>query len=53
MGGQRPVKGVFMAKTEKSEKTSHDQTFKTVIREFFKEFMELFLPAEAKRIDFK
>lgn len=42
-----------MARTEKSGKTSHDQVFKTVIREFFKEFMELFLPAEAKRIDFR
>ena len=42
-----------MAKTARSDKTSHDQVFKTVIQEFFKEFMEMFLPAEAKRIDFR
>ena len=42
-----------MTKTAKSGNTGHDQVFKTVIQEFFKEFMELFLPAEAKRIDFR
>jgi len=31
----------------------HDQLFKKVIRTFFKEFMQMFLPEEAERIDFK
>jgi predicted transposase/invertase (TIGR01784 family) len=30
----------------------HDQIFKTLLRSFFREFMELFLPQEAKAIDF-
>jgi hypothetical protein len=30
----------------------HDQNFKTLLKLFFREFMELFLPKEAARIDF-
>ncbi|MDI4643990.1 Rpn family recombination-promoting nuclease/putative transposase [Cohnella hashimotonis] len=33
-------------------KLDHDQLFKTLIRTFFKEFMELFFPDVAKEIDF-
>ena len=32
--------------------TDHDQIFKQLLTEFFKEFMELFLPDEAAEIDF-
>ncbi|OGV69121.1 MAG: hypothetical protein A3K19_24990 [Lentisphaerae bacterium RIFOXYB12_FULL_65_16] len=31
----------------------HDQVFKTLIREFFREFIELFLPEQAATIDFR
>ena len=34
------------------EVVDHDQVFKTLIKEFFREFMELFLPQEAAEIDF-
>ena len=30
----------------------HDQIFKTLIENFFQEFMELFLPEQAMEIDF-
>ena len=36
-----------------AEKINHDQIFKTLIKEFFEEFMELFLPEVGKEIDFK
>lgn len=39
-------------KSGDSKKTDHDQIFKTVIREFFKEFIELFFPKIAAEIDF-
>ena len=35
-----------------SEKINHDQIFKNLIQEFFKEFMEGFLPEIAEEIDF-
>ncbi len=34
-----------------SEPTDHDQLFKTVIREFFPDFLTLFFPAQAARFD--
>ena len=37
---------------ETKKREDHDQIFKTVIREFFKEFLELFLPKLANEIDF-
>ena len=33
-------------------KDDHDQRFKTMIREFFREFMELFFPAYAALLEF-
>ena len=36
-----------------AEKIDHDQIFKVLIRSFFKDFMTLFLPEEAKLIDFR
>ena len=37
---------------KEKEKIDHDQLFKTLIKEFFKEFMELFFADIAARIDF-
>ena len=37
----------------KAEKINHDQLFKTLIKEFFEEFMMLFLPEVGSEIDFK
>ena len=37
---------------QEQPREDHDQIFKTVIKEFFKEFIELFLPNLAKEIDF-
>jgi len=34
------------------EKIDHDQIFKTLIKEFFREFMELFFPEIAGKINF-
>ena len=35
-----------------SGKTDHDQIFKTLIKEFFKEFLDGFLPEVAAEINF-
>lgn len=35
-----------------SEKIDHDQMFKTLIKTFFKDFVEIFLPGKAKTLDF-
>jgi hypothetical protein len=36
----------------KKEATSHDQLFKDLLRAFFREFIELFFPDVAARLDF-
>jgi hypothetical protein len=36
----------------KKEPTSHDQLFKDLLRAFFREFIELFLPDAAAQLDF-
>jgi hypothetical protein len=36
----------------KKEPISHDQLFKDLLRAFFREFMELFFPDAAARLDF-
>ena len=36
-----------------NKRIDHDQIFKRLLKEFFREFIELFLPKEAKLIDFR
>src|SRR5713101_3453276 len=39
-------------RSERRSAMDHDQRFKHLLREFFREFMELFFPAQAARLDF-